>query len=66
MAGLAEGGSKDTVAGRAIFARLPYEIMAATTAQESLAASPLLPEAANVEEVNEYLVRMRKERFACG
>ena len=31
--------------------------------QEALAASPLPAEAPNVEEVNDFLVRMRKERF---
>jgi hypothetical protein len=31
--------------------------------QDALAASPLAAEAPNVEEVNDLLVRMRKERF---
>jgi hypothetical protein len=31
--------------------------------QEALAASPLPAEAPNVEEVNDFLVRMRKEWF---
>ena len=32
--------------------------------QEALAESPLPPEAPNADELNEFLIRMRKERFA--